>query len=349
MIKLDGSIGEGGGQILRTALSLSMVTGTPVQLVNVRAGRPKPGLRPQHLAAVEASARICDGAVEGAEAGSTGVFFVPGRIAAGDYHFAIHDRRHVSGSAGSTTLVLQTLLPALWSLDAPSSVTLEGGTHNPMAPPFEFLERAFLPSVARMGQTASVALERHGFVPNGGGRIRARVEPGTWKRIELHERGRLVGRRARALLSHLPGHVAVRELDVVRKRLGWPQACLEQVDVASDTSVGSALVLEAEHEHVTEVVTGFGARGVPAERVAGGAVREMKRYLKSGVPVGEHLADQLLLPMALARGGSFTTTRLSSHAATNLEVIRAFLDVEVDVTPLAAGVLRVEVRPPPGA
>lgn len=344
MLKVDGSIGEGGGQVLRTALSLSMVTRTPVNIVNVRARRPRPGLRPQHLAAVEAAAAICDGAVEGATKGSTEVFFVPGRIKPGDYEFAIYDGPGNTRSAGSTVLVLQTLLPALWSADTPSTVAVEGGTHNPMAPPFEFLERAFLPVVARMGQRATVALERHGFVPRGNGRIEARIEPGPWRPIELHERGRLVRRGASALLKHLPGHIAARELEIVRKRLGWPRACLEQVEIESDTHTGNVLLLEIEHEHVTEIVTAFGRQGVPAERVAGGAAREMKRYLKSKVPVGEHLADQLMLPMALAGGGSFTTTRLSSHAATNLEVIRAFLDVEFDVTPLAPGVLRLAIK-----
>lgn len=324
MITIDGSSGEGGGQILRTSLSLSLVTGQSFRIQNIRAGRQKPGLLRQHLTAVEAAVKIGDAAVEGSALGSKELVFKPGKVRPGDYRFAV-------GTAGSATLVLQTVLPALIVGDEPSHLSLEGGTHNPHAPPFDFLERAFLPLINRMGPQASVNLQRAGFFPAGGGRFHVEITP-TKKLspLDLRERGESKGRSARAITSNLSPGVANRELKVVSEKLGWPRESLH-LEQRESNGPGNALLLELAFENVTEVFTGFGERGVLAETVAEKVVYEARDYLASGVPIGEHLADQLLIPMALAGGGAFKTGKLSRHTLTNIDVISKFLPVSFTV------------------
>ncbi|MBI4605200.1 MAG: RNA 3'-terminal phosphate cyclase, partial [Planctomycetes bacterium] len=292
MIAIDGSRGEGGGQVLRTALSLSLVTGKPFRIEKVRARRERPGLLRQHLTAVGAAAEICRAEVRGAEPGSSQLVFEPGKVEPGVYSFAV-------GTAGSTTLVLQTVLPALMTASGPSTVALEGGTHNPLAPPFDFLERAFLPLVARMGPGFTARLERPGFFPAGGGRCTVSVTPApALGPLRLLERGAVRSRRARALVANLPRHIGERELRAVSRSLGWQPSELEAIEVPGSRGPGNAVVLEIVCEQVTEVFTGFGERGVPAEKVAEAAAGEARAYLESGAPVGPHLADQLLLPLA---------------------------------------------------
>jgi RNA 3'-terminal phosphate cyclase (ATP) len=323
VLELDGSRGEGGGQILRTALALSVITGRPFRIDRIRANRKNPGLRRQHLTAVKAAARIGSAEVKGAALDSRRLTFVPGPVAPGEYEFSI-------GTAGSATLVLQTILPPLLVASGPSRLVIEGGTHNPQAPPFHFIERVYLPLLRQMGPRVSVRLDRHGFFPAGGGRFRVTVEPvPDLSPLDLGERGDIKRRRARALIARLPTHVAERELKVVKQSLGWDRAELEVVEVRDSAGPGNALMLEIESAHATELITAFGRRGVPAEKVAGEAVAEAQRYLESGAPVGEHLADQLLLPLAIAGGGSFATLPLTPHARTNLEVLRSFLALEV--------------------
>lgn len=337
MLTLDGSQGEGGGQILRTALGLSLLTGRPFKIERIRANRDKPGLRRQHLTAVHAAAQVGRAAVEGAHVDSSQLTFEPQSPQPGEYRFSI-------GTAGSATLVLQTVLPALLGASGPSRLTLEGGTHNPFAPPFDFLQKAFLPLVSRMGPKVGARLEQPGFYPAGGGRFTVAIEPGPLRPLHLVERGAIRRRTGQAMLVHLPDHIARRELDVVRDGLGWREQELQIATWPEAVGQGNALLLEIESEHVTEVFTGFGQRGVPAERVAGAAVSEAKRYLDADVPVGEHLADQLLIPLAMAGGGSFVTLPPTEHTRTNAGVIRAFLDVEVSFEELKPEAWRVEVR-----
>ncbi|HEX6901289.1 MAG TPA: RNA 3'-terminal phosphate cyclase [Thermoanaerobaculia bacterium] len=324
MLDLDGSMGEGGGQVLRTSLALSMLTGTPVRLRNIRAGRARPGLMRQHLTAVHAAARVSGARVEGAEVGSREISFAPGPVQPGDYHFDI-------GTAGSATLILQTLLPALLHASGSTTVTIEGGTHNPLAPPFDFLDRAFLPLVRRMGARVEAVLERPGFYPAGGGRFIATIEPAqSLSGLEILERGEVFGLRATALISSLPRHIAERELRHVEREAGWDRSALEVREVESP-GPGNVLLLEVESEALTEIFAGFGEKGVRAEQVAERALAEMDRYLAAGVPVGEHLADQLLAPLALAGSGSFLTLPLSLHATTQIDLIPRFLDVRIGV------------------
>lgn len=323
MIKVDGSQGEGGGQVLRTSLALSMVTGQPFRIEHIRAGRPKPGLMRQHLTSVHAACAVCGGTAIGAELGSSALEFVPGDVRGGDYSFAI-------GSAGSTTLVLQTVLPALVTARDPSSILLSGGTHNTHAPSVHFLRRAFLPLVERMGPTIRIDLRRHGFYPAGGGEIRVEIAPVVQLRpIELLECTPVRSRRATATVAGLSPSIAERELGIVAKKLDWPEVDLRTEQLRDAEGPGNILSIEIERDDVTEVFTGFGERGVSAERVAATAVREVKRYLAADVPVWRHLADQLMVPLAIAGGGAFTTGSLTRHAITNAEVIQSFLDVRV--------------------
>jgi len=323
LIHLDGSTGEGGGQILRTALALSLCTGRPFRIDRIRARRRKPGLLRQHLTAVQAATRVGAAEVEGAEMGSASLVFRPREVRAGDYRFAV-------GTAGSTMLVLQTILPALLRADAPSTIELSGGTHTPFAPPFDFLARTFLPLLERMGARVGAELVRPGFYPAGGGVATVAIEPcEALQPLEVLERGELVTRRARAMVARLPHEIAERELAVVRRRLGWSQAETAVVVIEDSVGPGNLLSLELASEHVTEVFTGFGERKRSAERVAGMAVQEVQRYLGSGAPVGEYLADQLLLPLALAGGGRFRSVPPSRHTRTNAEVIEAFLPVRI--------------------
>lgn len=348
MITIDGSQGEGGGQILRTALSLSLITGTPFRILNIRARRKRPGLMRQHLTALQAAAQVGDAEVEGAAIGSAVVTFRPKAVRSGDYRFEV-------GTAGSTSLVLQTVLPALLTARGGSTIELEGGTHNPMAPPFDFLAKAFIPLVNRMGPTITATLERPGFYPAGGGRCRFVVEPAErLRRIDLPSRGEVRRRSARAMVSNLPTHIAERELRVVGRRLGWDESCLKVETVGAGRGPGNVVTIEIESEHVTEVFTGFGQHRVPAEAVAAKAVDAAGRYLASDAAVGEHLADQLLLPMALAGGGSFRTLPLSGHTRTNIDVVRTFCDVEISVDTssdgscvVAVGAWRPARRGPP--
>ncbi|MCW8138680.1 MAG: RNA 3'-terminal phosphate cyclase [Planctomycetota bacterium] len=335
MLVLDGAQGEGGGQVLRTALGLSLLTGTPFRIERIRANRSPPGLRRQHLTAVEAAAAVGDAEVVGAGVGASALTFSPRRVRTGDFRFAV-------GTAGSCTLVLQTVLPALMLQDAPSRLVLEGGTHNPMAPPFDFLARVYAPLLARLGPRLTLELERPGFYPAGGGRLVAEVAPVPALRgVELLERGPIVATRATALVCHLPRHVGERELDVVRRKLRWAPGDLEVVDDDRALGPGNALLLEVEARHAREVVTGFGQRGVRAEDVARGAVAELQRWLDADVPVGEHLCDQLLLLLAIAGEGAFRTLPLSGHATTQLDVMSRFLPARVQVSDDAAPVVRV--------
>ncbi|POA47127.1 RNA 3'-terminal phosphate cyclase [Pseudomonas sp. MPR-ANC1] len=334
VIELDGAIG--GGQVLRSALSLSMVTGRAFRIKQIRARRSRPGLLRQHLTAVLAAAEVCGAKTLGAELGSQALSFEPGAIRGGDYQFAI-------GTAGSCTLVLQTLLPALLRAPEASRVRISGGTHNPLAPPTDFLTRSWLPLLRRMGANIELDLLRHGFVPAGGGEIEARVQPSALVRMDLCERGAAISSRASALTAGLAPVVAERELDRVSRRLSLPADALQQVTLDPARGPGNVLLLEYAFEHVTEVFSAFGQVSLRAEKVADAAINQAADWLHSGAAVAEHLADQLLLPMALAGGGSFTTPRMTEHLHSNIAVIEQFLPISVECLEEGPDRLRVEV------
>jgi RNA 3'-terminal phosphate cyclase (ATP) len=338
MIEIDGSQGEGGGQVLRTALALSMVTGQPVTLTNIRAGRTKPGLMRQHLACVQAAARISTAQTQGAELGSRALRFEPGIVQPGHYRFDV-------GSAGSCLLVLQTVLPPLLLAAQPSHLTLTGGTHNPMAPPFHFIERAFVPLLRRMGADVQLTLRRHGFYPAGGGEIEAVIHPATTglRPLVLEERGAMREAYAEALAAGIARSVADRELLLVGEALGWAGDHLRAPPLRQNEGPGNALMATLQYAHHAEVFTQFGEKNLSAEQVARRLVNEVRRFERSSAAVGEHLADQLAIPLALARGGSYTASEISLHASTNFEVIQRFLPVAFELTPLS-GATRVSLR-----
>ncbi|MEZ5964883.1 MAG: RNA 3'-terminal phosphate cyclase [Planctomycetota bacterium] len=336
LLTLDGSSGEGGGQILRTALALAMVTATPVRVEHIRKKRRKPGLLRQHLTCIEAATAITAAEVRGAHLGSLELEFRPGRIRAGAYEFAV-------GTAGSTTLVLQTVLPALFAATAPSTLTIRGGTHNPMAPPFEFLAHTYAPILARMGADVSLTLEQPGFYPAGGGCIRARVAAARLQPIALVDRGDHGGFLAHALLAQLPRSVGERQVQVIHDS-GIPGPAELLVEEVQALSPGNALAIHLRFHEITEVVTTLGERGVRAEDVARRLVEAAFSYLRLDAPVDEFLADQLLLPLAIAGGGTFRTGRPSSHTRTNAAVIERVLPVRFSFTPEPGETWRVEVN-----
>ena len=361
--EIDGAQGEGGGQIVRSSVALSMVTGTPVRISNIRAGRNKPGLKRQHLTAVRAAAEVCCATTSPTEIGTRELEFEPGEIRHGEFSFRV-------GTAGSSTLVLQTVLPALILAQGNSQVDLEGGTHNQWAPPFDFLQRAYLPLVNQMGPTVSAAISQYGFFPAGGGQFRVQVTPcETLRGFDLLSRGKIVRKSATALLSNLPEHIGSRELKVIARKLELKRDNC-QVKNVNAHGPGNVVHVECESEHVTEIFTGFGRAGQRAENVARDVVKSAQRYLKADVAVGSYLADQILLPLGIsawqakrtgevtadavaqsiphttAAGGSFTTLPLSQHSETHIEILRALLGIQIDVNKSTdSDLVTVIVRP----
>lgn len=326
IIHINGSMGEGGGQILRSSLALSMFTGRPFSITNIRAGRNKPGLMRQHLTAVNAACSVSGGEAKGAELHSQELHFTPGEVKPGRYQFAV-------GTAGSATLVLQTVLPALLTAGGPSELVLEGGTHNPFAPPFDFLERVFLPLVQQMGPKFKARLEKPGFFPAGGGRFIINISPvSALSPLELMERGDMIHRKARAVVANLDEKIARRELLTVKKRLDWAENELESHIVAKSDGPGNVLLLEQKYAHVTELFTGFGMKKVRAESVAQKTCKQLEKYEASHAPVGAHLADQLLIPLAMAGSGRFCTVTPTEHTKTNALVVEKFFNVSIRIT-----------------
>lgn len=337
MIIIDGSFGEGGGQIFRSALTLSMCTGKAVRIEKIRAGRNKPGLLRQHLTCLHAAKAVSSAQVRGDALGSSCVEFKPGEVRAGRYDFAI-------GSAGSTSLVFQTVFLPL-ALAGDSELYLEGGTHNDHAPSFDFIAKCFLPIMQKLGFKVDAQLERFGFYPAGGGAWTAKIAKAEkFVPLKLIERGALLTRSATVTYSQLPASVADRELDHIHKRWLLPEAGCHKRPVRS-VGPGNTISLQADFEQCSEVVEAVGAKGVKAERVAGIAVNAMKSYMDSGAAIGEHLADQLLLPLALTASGCFTMVEPSQHFLTNVAVIEQFLDCEIMLQKVGERCFEVNVKP----
>jgi RNA 3'-terminal phosphate cyclase (ATP) len=324
MLQLDGSIGEGGGQILRTALSLSLLTGKPFQLTNIRAGRKKPGLMRQHLVCVQAAKAIGQAKVTGDHLHSTELTFEPQTVQAGHYHFTI-------GSAGSTMLVLQTLLPVLMMQAQPSTLKIEGGTHNPMAPTLDFIQRGFLPAMAKIGIQVEVVASQAGFAPVGGGVVDVMIEPWTDRQtLNLRDRGELLAINAHAgVLNIADGNIAGRELATLAKLL--PLTAQENLRLEG-IGQGNTVLVEVVSAQHTEVFTALGEMGRPAEQIAKQLANRVKRYLSALDATDEYLADQLLLPLALGKGGAFSCRQISEHTRTQAAMIEMFLPVNIRLT-----------------
>jgi RNA 3'-terminal phosphate cyclase (ATP) len=317
-IAIDGSLGEGGGQILRSALALSVATGQPFRMFNIRAHRAKPGLMRQHLTALRATAEISDARVSGDELGSREIAFSPGAARAGNYHFKI-------GTAGGVMLVLQAVLPPLLRLPESSTVTVEGGTHNFAAPPFEFFERSLVPLLRQCGARVTARLERYGFFPAGGGRVVVEVEAAEQiTPLVLREPGARLGISASVIVSQLPRDIAARELAVVAERLGLGAHECTELHATDALSPGNIVLVEIQSERVTEIVSAIGEQGVSAEAIGRRAADDAREYIAAARAVGPHLADQLMVPLALLAGGEYVTMPLTQHALTNLDTLRAF-------------------------
>lgn len=331
-IVIDGAQGEGGGQVLRTALTLSILTQQKIELINIRAGRKKSGLLRQHLTSVLAAKEICGATTEGVELGSGKIKFSPGKVKSGDYHFSI-------GTAGSTVLVCQTIFPVLALAEKASTVTFEGGTHNGMSPSLCFLQQSYLPILKSMGVGYSVQVSSLGFYPAGGGKWQLNIAPTeALKPFDLCEAGSdfassIEHCSLKAFVSLLPQNIGLREIKTAQKMLDWQNAsCLVQ-DVVTP-GPGNCLQLSINsktHSSVFEVV---GELGTSAERVAKRAVGRVRKFISSHAAIEEHLADQLLLPIALAGSGSFTTTKPSLHTTTNINVITHLLGKEIKMEQL---------------
>ena len=322
-IVIDGSTGEGGGQILRTSLTLSCITGKSLHIENIRAARRNPGLAKQHLSCVRAACKICNGQAQGATKGSKMLDFQPGSIRNGDYHFDI-------GSAGSASLVIQTILPALFLADKPSTVTVTGGTHNPMAPPFDFLNETFLPAIETAGFGGNCKLIKHGFFPAGGGKITFNIQPwqgNKGKIIVLCHPNKEPQIYGRIYTAKLPERVAQRQRKLLLQS-GLNIRNTEHIEVEDSNGPGNcAMIRLCSSEHTT-VFTAFGMRGKPSEEVISEVLGLTEDFLTIESAVDRFLADQLLIYMALAKAGSFTTNECSSHLQTNIEVIKQFLPVD---------------------
>jgi RNA 3'-terminal phosphate cyclase (ATP) len=328
MVVIDGSYGEGGGQVLRMALALSAILQEPVRIENIRAGRPNPGLQAQHLTGVMAIAKICQAELRGAELGSKELTFRPRRPPQpGSYFFDVTEARK-GGSAGATTLVLQTLLLPLALAKGTSTLTLKGGTHVSWSPPFHYVQQVLFPTLARMGIRAEAQLKQWGWYPVGGGEISVTIHGGAQiKGITLDRRGKLRRIRGISAYSNLPDHVGLRQkehaVELLRRR-GF-EAQIEVVKAPSPGK-GSCLFLLAEFENVLAGFTSLGERGKPAEKVAEEAVQEFLDYMETDAALDPHLADQLILPAALAQGPvAFTTARITKHLLTGVWVVERFM------------------------
>lgn len=316
-----------------------MATGKPFRIHRIRAGRKKPGLARQHLTCVRAAARVCSAQVEGAEIGSTALSFRPGPMAPGRYDFSV-------GSAGSSTLVFQTVFPALITTGRPFELELEGGTHNPSAPTLDFLARVYLSALRGMGVAATLKVDRRGFFPEGGGKWTVSVEPSAaLKALHIPERGRLLGQTAKLLWNRIPPQVAIRTRAHLAANLGWADSDIQIEEAIESRGPGNVMMAEMRYEHITEMVTAFNPFGASPEAVCDGLMADVRRYWEHGAPVGWRLADQLLLPMVLGAGGAFRTLPLSSHTRTNIETIGRFSDRKVEVFGFDGQVAELRISP----
>ena len=331
VVHIDGSLGEGGGQILRTALTLSILTGKALRLDNIRAGRRKPGLLRQHLTCVEAARQVSRAEVSGNVLGSTSICFTPRGVTAGRYELDI-------GTAGSSTLVLQTILLPLLFAESNSVVVVKGGTHNAMAPSAEYLQHVFLPLVRKAGGNVGISLDEVGFYPRGGGQLTLSVDPlEVLAPLDLLERGELLSVEPSILNANIPLEVVEREQHAIAAALdvSTDEVVIENINNAKST--GNCVAIVVRYANVTEQFSALAERGLSAQRVVAKMMNSYFRYQAESAAAGEYLADQLLLLLAIAGAGQFTTTLVSEHTRTNIATIQKFLDVEFDIGSSDAG------------
>ncbi|MCE5197841.1 MAG: RNA 3'-terminal phosphate cyclase [Armatimonadota bacterium] len=327
MITIDGSFGEGGGQILRTSLSLAAITGQDVTIENIRANRPKPGLRPQHLTGALAVAEICGAEIRGAEVGSTRLIFKPHTVKPGRYEF---DVAKIRSSAGSVNLVLQTVLWPLAFTHKQSRITIKGGTHVPHAPTSDFINNTFLPTIAEMGLICHYEMITAGYYPIGGGEVRLEIRPVDELRpVHLTRHDEPIKVEIISAVSNLPMSIAERQLSVGIERISALKcAHTEKLTQYPSPGKGTVFFAGVSSGRIKAGFQSLGERGKPAEKVASDACDELETYLASGMALDKRLADQLIIPIALANGkSSFTTSEITMHLITNIAIVEKFLPV----------------------
>jgi len=337
LLEIDGSFGEGGGQILRMAVALSAVTGREVVVRNIRAKRERPGLAPQHLAAVAAVATVCGARVEGLAPRSRQVRIAPGTISGGGYRFDV-------GTAGSVALVLQALLPLWIASGHAAAVTVTGGTDVPHAPPFDYFQNVLLPLLARLGVEVRIQGIRRGYYPRGGGEVRLTVAPGSLEPLVLDERGAILAIEGRAHVSSIPEHIATRMRDAALERCPQARVEVEVVDAARAAGPGGAIVVWARTGATVLGAGRVAERGVRAETLGAAVGEELAADLSAGATLDRHAADQMLVYLALAKGGSFLTRSITTHARTAMWLLSQFFAVRFDVSSKGE-LVRVSVAP----
>ncbi len=341
MLKIDGSYGEGGGQVLRTVLSLSCLLREPIEIFNIRKGRKAPGLQPQHLTCVKAAKKISDAEVEGDKVWSVNLRFSPKEVRGGDYLFDI-------GTAGSTSLVLQTILLPLSFAIGKSKIEIIGGTHVPWSPPFHYINNVFIPTIERMGLRTRLWIEKWGWYPKGGGRVGAEINPvKEISPLRLIERGRLIRIKGFSAVSNLPLSIAERQkaegLRILKDN--GLDAEMEIIDAPS-IGRGTFFFLIAEYENSTSGFSSLGERGKKAEEVAKEACEEFLSFHRSGMSLDPRLADQIIPYLAFTKAeSSFTTSRITRHLLTNIWIVKQFLSIEIGVEGMEGEKGRVIVKP----
>ena len=338
IITIDGRMGEGGGQVLRGALALSLALGRPFRINNIRANRPKPGLKRQHLTSVLAAAEICGAQVEGAVMKSTDLSFKPGPVRAGHYRFPI-------GSGGSVTLVLQAILPPLLLADGPSTLEIIGGTHVPFAPVYDYFERTLAPELVKMGPGLKTDLRRPGFMDVGGGLVRVEVTPvRRLNRLDETAPGQPESLTGRIASYNLPEVIGQREAEIIRRKLRDLTDLRTECFADQDCGPGNFVLLELKRSSGSTITSGVAQLGLPAEKVARAAVGRMLSFLGSKAAVDVCLADQLIVPMALAGGGRVLTEKPSPHLETVMDLACRFTDLNISASQAGEKTWLVEVR-----
>lgn len=337
LIEIDGRRGEGGGQVLRTALALSQALGRPFHLTNIRGRRPKPGLKRQHLACIQAAGLICGASFEGAEINSGELIFRPGPVRPGDYRIDI-------GGGGSCTLVAQAILPPLMVTSGPSRITISGGTHVPMAPVFEFFEQTLLPRLRQMGPRLTARLAVHGFAQIGGGLMEITVEPaGPLKGLDLTEAGQVSELTGCIRTFGLAESIAEREAALLRKS----ELNIGHLEIdhqpPGESGPGNLVLLKSVRTSGVTIASGVGRPGLPAEKVAGQAIDRLLKIIRADVPVDAHLADQLIVPLALAGGGRLLTETPTLHTRTVMEMLPEFAPLKAAASPVNSRSWLIEV------
>jgi len=330
-IEIDGSIGEGGGQILRTSLAMSALLKKPICIKNIRAGRPKPGLQAQHLTCVHSLAKIANAEVKGDFLGSQELIFNPNSIQPGNYRFDVSD---VKASAGSVSLVLQAIFLPLALSGKKSKITLLGGTHVPWSPPIHYLQSVYLPIIAKMGINADIKLITWGWYPKGGGHVEVEINSAKLVNIDLSERGSLKNIKCICAVSNLPISIAQRQKDRVSEVLKSKglKADFEIINAPS-RGQGTGTFILAEFDKSIAGFSSLGVKGKRAEQVADEACESCLKFFESQMAIDEHLADQLIPLMALSKGVSrFTTSKISLHLLTNIHIAELFLPVKFHIS-----------------